>query len=154
LWTDNEDEKADDDKDEKPSGAAKACKTERAFIGVEAFAKKYGTNHNLKNAFAKCVSGTGTTISAPADCWEQLNCDARAVRHAAFPREVSAPALTDNTRRINGHRGGDWGSDGTERKRSSRPGGAHNEGPNDDPRTCSLRALVDRALRSYSSRAA
>ena len=50
-------EKADDDKNEKPSGAAKACKTERASIGVEAFAKKYGTNHNLKNAFGKCVSG-------------------------------------------------------------------------------------------------
>jgi hypothetical protein len=30
---------------------------ERASIGVEAFAKKYGTNHNLKNAFGKCVSG-------------------------------------------------------------------------------------------------
>ena len=58
MWTDNEDEKAaDDDKDEKPSRAGKACKTERAFIGVEAFAKKYGTNHNLKNAFGKCVSG-------------------------------------------------------------------------------------------------
>ena len=50
----------DDDKDEadKDEGAAaKACKAERASIGVEAFAKKYGTNHNLKNAFGKCVSG-------------------------------------------------------------------------------------------------
>ena len=26
-------------------------------MGAEAFAKKYGTNHNLKNAFGKCVSG-------------------------------------------------------------------------------------------------
>ena len=26
-------------------------------LGVEAFNKKYGTNHNLKNAFGKCVSG-------------------------------------------------------------------------------------------------
>jgi hypothetical protein len=25
-------------------------------MGAEAFAKKYGTNHNLKNAFGKCVS--------------------------------------------------------------------------------------------------
>ncbi len=24
---------------------------------AEAFAKSYGTNHNLKNAFGKCVSG-------------------------------------------------------------------------------------------------
>ena len=50
----------DDDKDEadKDEGAAaKACRAERASIGVEAFAKKYGTNHNLKNAFGKCVSG-------------------------------------------------------------------------------------------------
>ena len=54
---DEKDEKADDDKNEKSSGAAKACKTERASMGAEAFAKKYGTNHNLKNAFGKCVSG-------------------------------------------------------------------------------------------------
>jgi hypothetical protein len=50
----------DDDKDEadKDQGAAaKACRTERASIGVEAFGKKYGTNHNLRNAFGKCVSG-------------------------------------------------------------------------------------------------
>ena len=25
-------------------------------MGVEAFQKKYGTNHNLRNAFGKCVS--------------------------------------------------------------------------------------------------
>jgi hypothetical protein len=39
------------------SGAAKACKTERTSMGVEAFDKKYGTNPNLRNAFGKCVSG-------------------------------------------------------------------------------------------------
>jgi len=55
---DDKDEKdEDEDKGEKSSGAAKACKAERASMGVEAFAKKYGTNHNLKNAFGKCVSG-------------------------------------------------------------------------------------------------
>jgi hypothetical protein len=54
---DEKDEDEDDDKGEKSSGAAKACKAERASVGVEAFAKKYGTNHNLKNAFGKCVSG-------------------------------------------------------------------------------------------------
>lgn len=54
----DEDEKdEDDDKDEKSSGAGKACKAERASMGAEAFEKKYGTNHNLKNAFGKCVSG-------------------------------------------------------------------------------------------------
>ena len=36
--------------------AAKKCKAERTAMGTEAFAKKYGTNHNLKNAFGKCVS--------------------------------------------------------------------------------------------------
>jgi hypothetical protein len=58
---DNKDEKdekdEDDEKGEKSNGTAKACKAERASMGVEAFAKKYGTNYNLKNAFGKCVSG-------------------------------------------------------------------------------------------------
>ena len=54
---DDKDEKDEDAKDEDSGAAAKACRTERASIGVAAFAKKYGTNHNLKNAFGKCVSG-------------------------------------------------------------------------------------------------
>ena len=54
---DDEDEKDEDEKGEDSGAAAKACKAERASIGVDAFAKKYGTNHNLKNAFGKCVSG-------------------------------------------------------------------------------------------------
>jgi hypothetical protein len=54
---DDNDEKDEDEKDEDSGAAAKACKSERASIGVDAFAKKYGTNHNLKNAFGKCVSG-------------------------------------------------------------------------------------------------
>jgi ribosomal protein S24E len=37
--------------------AAKACKAERATMGVEAFKTKYGTNANKANAFGKCVSG-------------------------------------------------------------------------------------------------
>jgi Flp pilus assembly protein TadD len=49
--------KDEDENDEDSGAAAKACKAERASIGVDAFAKKYGTNHNLKNAFGKCVSG-------------------------------------------------------------------------------------------------
>ena len=36
--------------------AAKKCKAERDSMGIEAFRKKYGTNHNLMNAFGKCVS--------------------------------------------------------------------------------------------------
>ena len=38
--------------------AAKTCKAERASLGVDAFAAKYGTNPNKKNAFGKCVSKT------------------------------------------------------------------------------------------------
>jgi hypothetical protein len=33
------------------------CKKERDSIGKDAFAAKYGTNHNHKNAFGKCMSG-------------------------------------------------------------------------------------------------
>jgi opacity protein-like surface antigen len=36
--------------------ASEACKTERTSLGEDAFAQKYGTNHNKKNAFGKCVS--------------------------------------------------------------------------------------------------
>jgi hypothetical protein len=36
--------------------AAKQCKAERATIGAAAFAQKYGTNRNKRNAFGKCVS--------------------------------------------------------------------------------------------------
>jgi hypothetical protein len=36
--------------------AAKTCKAEGASIGVDAFATKYGTNKNKKNAFGKCVA--------------------------------------------------------------------------------------------------
>jgi hypothetical protein len=38
--------------------AARACKTERTSLGVEAFKTKYGTNANKSNAFGKCVSQT------------------------------------------------------------------------------------------------
>jgi hypothetical protein len=36
---------------------AKACKAERDQIGESAFAEKYGTDRNRRNAFGKCVSG-------------------------------------------------------------------------------------------------
>jgi len=62
---DEKDEKDDNgDKGDKSSGAAQACKAERASVGVEPFAKKYGTNHNLKNAFGKCVSGKSKSKDA------------------------------------------------------------------------------------------
>jgi hypothetical protein len=39
------------------TNAAKDCKAERKELGKDAFAEKYGTNKNGKNAFGKCVSG-------------------------------------------------------------------------------------------------
>jgi hypothetical protein len=36
--------------------AAKKCKAERQSLGAQAFADKYGTNPNKRNAFGKCVS--------------------------------------------------------------------------------------------------
>jgi hypothetical protein len=44
------------DEQEETIKAAKACKTERASLGAQAFRTKYGTNHNKANAFGKCVS--------------------------------------------------------------------------------------------------
>jgi len=57
-----EDKDDKDEADEDDSVAAKACRAERTSMGVEAFAKKYGTNHNLRNAFGKCVSGKSKKI--------------------------------------------------------------------------------------------
>ena len=36
--------------------AARECAAERDEIGVKAFAAKYGTKHNKRNAFGKCVA--------------------------------------------------------------------------------------------------
>ena len=35
---------------------AKKCKAERASMGEKAFAERYGTNPNKRNAFGKCVA--------------------------------------------------------------------------------------------------
>lgn len=48
---------ADAENDDDP--ATKGCRSERASMPAEAFAEKYGTNHNSRNAFGKCVSGKG-----------------------------------------------------------------------------------------------
>ena len=42
---------------EEAKNAAKECDAERTDLGEQAFAEKYGTNGNDKNAFGKCVSG-------------------------------------------------------------------------------------------------
>jgi hypothetical protein len=41
---------------EQTANASRECRAERTAIGEEAFAEKYGTNENRRNAFGKCVS--------------------------------------------------------------------------------------------------
>ena len=57
----DKDDAEDDNAQKDDAAAAKACRSERASMRAEAFAKSYGTNHNLKNAFGKCVSGKSKT---------------------------------------------------------------------------------------------
>ena len=47
--------------------AAKECKAERDDMGAEAFAEKYGTNGNDKNAHGKCVSSKAKAKKAEMD---------------------------------------------------------------------------------------
>ena len=47
--------------------AARECAGEREEIGREAFATKWGTNANKKNAFGKCVSKTARENSEEED---------------------------------------------------------------------------------------
>jgi hypothetical protein len=51
--------------------AAKECKAERDQIGAQAFADKYGTNKNAKNAFGKCVSAKAKAKKAEMDAADQ-----------------------------------------------------------------------------------
>jgi hypothetical protein len=66
--------------------AAKYCKAVRESKGVDAFATRYGTNANKKNAYGKCVSATAKAkaekhedaaeAKAAADCKKQKADDA------------------------------------------------------------------------------
>jgi hypothetical protein len=51
--------------------AAKECKAERTEIGAQAFADKYGTNKNHKNALGKCVSAKAKAKKAEMDAADQ-----------------------------------------------------------------------------------
>jgi hypothetical protein len=59
---------ADEEQIEARQSAAKTCAAERADIGRDAFAEKYGANKNKRNAFGKCVS---KTVKAQRDGDEQ-----------------------------------------------------------------------------------
>jgi hypothetical protein len=52
--------------------ASQACKAERAELGAEAFAEKYGSNKNRKNAFGKCVS-RGAKPAVNEETQERIN---------------------------------------------------------------------------------
>jgi hypothetical protein len=44
---------------------SKFCKALRAEMGDAAFAEAFGTNHNKRNAFGKCVSQKGVLPESP-----------------------------------------------------------------------------------------
>lgn len=46
--------------------AAFSCKEQRHALGDDAFARLYGTNHNGRNAFGKCVSGARVHVGRVA----------------------------------------------------------------------------------------
>ncbi|MDQ1447024.1 MAG: hypothetical protein QOI20_3490 [Acidimicrobiaceae bacterium] len=59
--------KAEEDKtDTNDVKAAKACRAEKAE-DKDAFAQKYGTNENKRNAFGKCVSQNSKTLDEQDD---------------------------------------------------------------------------------------
>ena len=49
-------DRADREDIAEAKNAAKECASERETLGEDGFAEKYGTNHNKRNAFGKCVS--------------------------------------------------------------------------------------------------
>ena len=78
------------------ANAAKACKAERA-LDPAAFAAKYGTNKNKKNAFGKCVSQTAKKLKAAADAKDKAKAVAvkNAAKTCAAERAANAQAFAD-----------------------------------------------------------
>src|SRR5262249_51854975 len=81
--------------------AAKACKAERASLGADAFAAKYGTNGNKKNAYGKCVSRTVRQLVAEQQAEKNaakackaerasLGADAFAAKYGTNPNKKNA----------------------------------------------------------------
>ena len=62
--------------DAAAKNASKECKAERATLGDEAFAAKYGTNKNGKNAHGKCVSGKTKENQEEADAEDRAEFNA------------------------------------------------------------------------------
>jgi hypothetical protein len=76
--------------------AAKTCKAERA-ADPAAFAEKYGSNKNKKNAYGKCVSQTAKALKAAADAAEAKKAEARkdAASACAAERAAGAQAFSE-----------------------------------------------------------
>jgi hypothetical protein len=71
------------------TNASKECATERDSLGQEAFAEKYGTNGNKRNAFGKCVSGKARESKAELDAQDAQEVAAfkNAAKECAAERE-------------------------------------------------------------------
>jgi hypothetical protein len=69
--------------------ASKECAAERESLGEQAFAEKYGTNRNKRNAFGKCVSGKAEEVKAEMDAQDQQEVVAfkNAAKECAAERE-------------------------------------------------------------------
>jgi hypothetical protein len=69
--------------------ASKECKAERAELGNEAFAAKYGTGKSKRNAHGKCVSAKARELEAAADAEDKEQIEARknAAKTCAAERE-------------------------------------------------------------------
>jgi hypothetical protein len=61
--------------------ASRECRAERSELGRQAFAEKYGTNRNKRNAFGKCVSGKARAAKREMDAEDRE--DRAAQRNAA-----------------------------------------------------------------------
>jgi hypothetical protein len=90
------------------SNAAKECKAEAKEIGAAAFAAKYGTGRNKRNAHGKCVSGKAKEHEAEADAEDQEQIQARksaakacAAERADIGREAFAEKYGTNKNRRN-----------------------------------------------------
>jgi hypothetical protein len=79
------------------ANAAKECKAERA-ADPTAFQQKYGTNHNGRNAFGKCVSQKAKQHKAEADAQDKQEAQdfKNAAKECAAEREKVGEAAFDS----------------------------------------------------------
>ena len=79
--------------------AQSECREERAALGREAFAEKYGTNRNKRNAFGKCVSGKAKQAKAEADAEDRDRVNAAKQCRAEQKADPAKFAATYGTKR-------------------------------------------------------